>query len=175
MSKTSGMRGFTLVELMVTLAVLAIIIAIAVPNMSTFIKKQAVRSTADELILSLVYARSEALKLNNDVYVRPEASGMNGWSAGWCVTQSSSSCSENDLLRKFSPSGKSISISNDALLSQSGNLKFDRRGLAKRGSIPLGKDATFTVEHTGQPEIGRRCVSLNKIGRTAMIDCPAQQ
>lgn len=150
------MRGFTLVELMVTLAVLAIIIAIAIPNMSTFTKKQAVRSTADELLLSMVYARSEALKANQSIYILPAAGG---WSSGWCVSKGAA-CSGTQLLRSFIPSGKNLKFSGFGA-----QIKFNGKGIRDVGSTD------YSVEDETLPAADKRCIKLHKTGRAAMADC----
>jgi len=53
--------GFTLIELMVTIAVLAIIVGIAVPNISTQLADQRVKSTAATLANALKEAKSESI------------------------------------------------------------------------------------------------------------------
>lgn len=61
MSRLKGMRGFTLVELMITLAILAIVATIAVPNFVQFIRNNQVQAKADELKTFLQYARGQAV------------------------------------------------------------------------------------------------------------------
>lgn len=159
MLKTSKIRGFTLIELMVTLAVLAIIVTIAVPNMSSFIKKQSVRSAADELLISLVYARSEAIKRKNEVFIFP-ASG--GWNSGWCVTESGASCDDkNLLLRSFSPPGDNLEFSGFGA-----QVKFDQKGMRKAGGNLI------SIKHISLPDGDMRCIKLSPTGRTAVTACP---
>jgi prepilin-type N-terminal cleavage/methylation domain-containing protein len=57
-------RGFTLIELMVTCAIVAILSAMAMPNFSHWISDAQIRATADQLRDSVTRARQEALKRN---------------------------------------------------------------------------------------------------------------
>ena len=84
----------TLVELAVTVAIAAILAAIAVPNMRDFLTGRAVDTQAEELVTSLRLARSEALKRGMEVSVcasantesaSPSCSGDAGWAKGWLV------------------------------------------------------------------------------------------
>ena len=54
------LRGFTLVELLITLTVLVITLAIAAPAMSGFVRSSQLSGTQTELIGALMLARSEA-------------------------------------------------------------------------------------------------------------------
>lgn len=72
--------GFTLIELMVTLAVLAIVLAAAVPSFSDFFDKYRLRGAADGIISLISNARAEAVKTGVDVNI-----AFNGSSAAWCV------------------------------------------------------------------------------------------
>lgn len=78
-------RGFTTTELMVVVAIVAILTAIAVPNMRTMIQTQRVRTAAFDLTAGLTLARSEAIKRNSSVTMTP---GASGWVDGWTLTDS---------------------------------------------------------------------------------------
>ena len=67
--------GFSLIELMVTLAVAAILMAIATPSFIALINGNRLTSTANELVSSLQLARSEALRRNTQVRVCRSESG----------------------------------------------------------------------------------------------------
>ncbi|CBA15790.1 GspH/FimT family pseudopilin [Xanthomonas albilineans] len=60
-------RGFTVVELMVTIAILAILMALAVPSFTALIRSNRLTSTANELVAALQLTRSEAVRLNGGV------------------------------------------------------------------------------------------------------------
>jgi prepilin-type N-terminal cleavage/methylation domain-containing protein len=70
-------RGFTLIELIVTMAVMGIISAMAAPAMFNIIAKQQLNSTARELALTLSEARSQAALLHREVTVTLNSSNAN--------------------------------------------------------------------------------------------------
>ncbi|MCP2040299.1 type IV fimbrial biogenesis protein FimT [Neisseria sp. HSC-16F19] len=66
---TSKQRGFTLIELMVTITIVAIMAAIALPNMSSWVNKRRVANRAEQTANLFRFARSEAVRLNLPVVV----------------------------------------------------------------------------------------------------------
>jgi len=72
--------GFTLVELMVTVAVLAILVAIAIPNYRAFVLNSRMTAQANDFLTSLQLARSEAVKRNASVSMNAiDGDWANGW------------------------------------------------------------------------------------------------
>ncbi len=69
-------RGFTLIELMVGLAVAAILVSIAVPSFTNVFTRMRVEGVANELATDLQYARSESIRLRTSVALTPDNDGL---------------------------------------------------------------------------------------------------
>lgn len=63
----SNNKGFTLVEMMITLAIAAILLTVAVPSFQAFIENNRLATNANNFISMLQYAKSEAVKRNATV------------------------------------------------------------------------------------------------------------
>lgn len=82
---SNGVRGFSLVELMIVVALLGIVAGIALPSFSQMIAKQRVSGAAADIHAALLQARGLAISRNADVSAIPAAGG---WAAGWAVQSS---------------------------------------------------------------------------------------
>lgn len=76
-------RGFTLIEMMITVVILVILITVGVPSFRDFILVQRVKNASFEVFAALVLTRSEAVSRNNTVTITP--TGGN-WANGWQIT-----------------------------------------------------------------------------------------
>ncbi|MEM7053393.1 MAG: GspH/FimT family pseudopilin [Pseudomonadota bacterium] len=91
-------RGFTLMELLATIAVLVIVTTIALPSFRAAIQNNRLTSQANELVASFQFARSEALKRGVPVFVcgsNDEATCSGAWSQGWVAVVTNT----NEVLR----------------------------------------------------------------------------
>ena len=86
--KTQSDNGFTLVELMVTLAVAAILLTVGIPSFQSMMRDNRLANFTNQMILTLNFARSEAIKqgggLNGKLRVTVRKIEPN-WENGWTV------------------------------------------------------------------------------------------
>jgi len=100
-SKINKSNGFTMIELAITLAVLAIVVAFAIPSFSTLLSRTSVASDSNEFLGNLSFAKSEAIKRSQQISINA-ISGS--WQNGYTINVESS----NELLKQFDPIGKNI-------------------------------------------------------------------
>jgi len=74
--------GFTLIELMVTLLVAAVLLGLAVPNFRELIEKSRLRGATDDLVTLLNISRANAVKLGLDVNTSVIITSATSWCAG---------------------------------------------------------------------------------------------
>lgn len=159
MSYNRSCTGFTLVELMVTLAVLMIMNSLAVPSFQGYLGNRAVQATAYELLGTLDFARSEAIKRNGEVYVRASAEG---WQGGWAVvidpTISFESCLDNPntCLRIASPSQVLIDGGSTTIVYQ--------RAGRPRSPVP----AFELCDSSASDLVSRRQIAITPTGRSQL-------
>ncbi|WP_157511094.1 GspH/FimT family pseudopilin [Frateuria sp. Soil773] len=137
-------RGFTMIELMVTIAVLAILMTIAVPSFNNSIRRNDVSTASNALLADLSYARTEAVTRHSTVSMCPSTDGTScasstAYDTGWIIytyaagkakanTAYDGSDAGNILLRYTQArSGVSIQIKGASVISygQQGQLKPD--------------------------------------------------
>ncbi len=95
-------RGFTIVELMTVVVILAIVAGIAAPSFRSLVGSMNTKAAAFDLISDLTTARSEAIKRNGTATIAPIGGS---WANGWRISAGGST------LRERSSPGSSVSIS----------------------------------------------------------------
>lgn len=76
--------GFTLIELMVTLTVAAILLAIGIPSFQQMIRNQRITAASNDFLAAIFLTRSEAISRGTRVDLVPTGGGTD-WTQGWVV------------------------------------------------------------------------------------------
>lgn len=138
--------GFSLIELVAALTVLAILATVALPSYQSFVLTQRVRGASYDLMTSLVFARSEAIKRNASVSITQAAGG---WAQGWTVSAGAAT------LRTQDPYGGSVNITNSASVT---TITYSNDGRL------AGPASDFTIASAdGSAQVQARCLSI-KLG-----------
>ena len=152
-------RGFTVIELMVTLAIVAIMMGLGVPSFRAFISSQRVKTGSYELMTSLVIARSEAVKRNASVTLTPTSSSA--WNNGWTVaTAGGSTLHSQDAIQ-----GLTVTTYTDSTCTGAGtvaSIVYLNSGRASASSC-----YKFSADNTSN----RRCVKVDLTGIPSSGSC----
>ena len=147
--------GFTLLELMVVLSIIAILTMMAAPSLKQMIQSTTMSSVVNTFMADMRYARSESIRRGGGVVMcrsdKPEATkpvcntdsgpGNDGWVSGWIIYidfNNNGKINANELLRVQSPI-----TSVDSIVEKSGSSKFSftatgRLNLSSATSIQFG-------------------------------------
>ena len=137
--------GFTLMEVMVAVAILGILSAIAFPNFQYTMENNRVRTSASDAHVAIMLARSEAIKRNDDVTI----SGITG---GWQVTYGST------VLEKKDDVPTSVTLTSVCPGTCPSSLIFDRTGRPN-----AAMELRFVSNKNANVPL--RCVSISLSGR----------
>ena len=147
--------GFTLIELMITLAIAALILSLAVPSLRDFTLRNNLAAKANELVSTLNYARSEAVRRGETITVT--SNNGNAWEDGWQINDA-----DANLLRTID------AMNGPTLAADTDTVQYLASGFTSAGA-----SVTFTLCYeAGQP--GRQ-IEITATGRPAIdadYTCP---
>jgi len=75
-------KGFTIIELMVVLSITVFLAISSVGMVGTYITNAKLRANADDIRIGLLTAKTEAIKRNSQIVIKPDAAG---WASGWNI------------------------------------------------------------------------------------------
>lgn len=146
-----AVRGLTLVELLVGLALLAVVLRLAAPSFSNALQNQGIRTTAQSIHDGLQAARSEALRRNRNVSFQ-RTTGT-GWNVGCETVDTASGCLAQLNSRSPHDGGSGATVSQDLVAvgssapgtAFSGTLTFNGLGRVTAATLAAGQMAVFRV------------------------------
>jgi len=157
--------GFTLVEMMVVLVLMAVMAGLALPGFRGLVERYRIERLATALVASMSHARSEAIRRGRTVRIQPGAqcSGTD-WSCGWETVVEVGK--DTEVLRRQDPDG-AVQVERTA----SGALSFDAMGHTPSA-------AGFKLFPAANPASPRRAVVCMSLGgrvllATGVEKCPA--
>jgi type IV fimbrial biogenesis protein FimT len=156
--------GFTLIELMVTVAVLAIVLRFAIPGMNDVILSNRLTSYANDFVSSALLARGEAIKRNRTVTLcaagpaDTSCAASGGWQQGWIVADLTVPA-DPQIIRRQAALDTGYQLRNAATTT----IEFRSTGLPNTAlTMSLCKTTTETkptralsVSATGQVAVGK--------------------
>jgi type IV fimbrial biogenesis protein FimT len=160
-------RGFTIVELMVTLAVAGMLTAMAVPAFNNFVLNDRDIGQINSLVASFNYARSEAIKLNNGgVQMCTSSDGLNcnggtNWNGGWIVKETLPNAASATVVQYVpafagantvkvgAPTQTGVTFSSTGLVDQSVTIQVcDTRGSAYSRDVEVNATGRVAASQT---------------------------
>ena len=160
-------RGLTIIELMVTIAVLGVLLALAVPSFASLARQWQQDAAVDAFVGDLRLARSTATRTSRPVVMcainsAGACSGQTGWSAGWMVFSDlngdgSRDAGEPVIAQRGVQAGIEAMVENSANPSAA-TLRFRSNG------TPLDRGLSVNVVPRGATS-PTRTIILNALGR----------
>lgn len=162
-------KGFTIVELMVTLAVAAILMGFAVPAFNEFVRQRTMTAAGNDFVLAVTFARSEAIRRGAPVSVQAyEDENDNEWGLGYCVVVGGGggpdcdAAPAEDVLRRFDPLDAQFTFDATAGAPTTGRLTFGARGMLT--PLPAGPGEVLLCNTDESVTRGRR-ITITPIGQ----------
>ena len=161
-----GRRGFTLIEMMVVISILAILAAVTVPNLSSFVSSSAVSGAQSELVSALALARNEAGRLGAPVFVTAiNPITGNEFGGGWRVWRDLNASADytsgqtpDELIRQFDvPRAgvvmRTVSAGSQFTFQPSGFLASSQATSITICSAKSNKKYTVVLQAVGMPDV----------------------
>jgi type IV fimbrial biogenesis protein FimT len=175
-SKSKAQRGFTMIEIMLSITVLSILLAVAVPSFLDTVRNNRLITQNNEFVGALNLARNEAWKRGNSVSMCASAdqatcSGATDWTTGWIVFNDVNGNGSLDAGDGLNPLLQAWAAAPPEYTLTSTNRSFVRYN--PTGTSAAGAEI-FDLVRTGCTGLHARRININMVGRiaTTTVACP---
>lgn len=167
--------GFSMIEIMIGIAIIGIVMAVAVPNLNNTLKNGRVTAVSNELLASLNFARSEAIKRRVNVAIcnTPDGTdltdpdiadcddGGTSWEDGWIVHVNDDDTPDYTILQVKGALGDNLDVQTN--LESTDLFEFNNRGFVFGDNNFL-----FAICDDRGPENGR-LLQIERTGRSRVV------
>ncbi len=115
MNNNATSSGFTLIEMMITLCIAGIMLAVATPSFRAILLKNTTITYTNDFKMALYQAQNEAITRNTRVSIQAKTTTNNLWEDGWNIFEDTNSNNSYDsasetLIRTYEPTAKNHSL-----------------------------------------------------------------
>ncbi|HYR05232.1 MAG TPA: GspH/FimT family pseudopilin [Gallionella sp.] len=149
----NGVSGFTLIELLITLVIAGILASMAMPSLSNMLLNQRLGTAAEELYMSMNFARSEAITrgLGETVTIVPVSAA--DWGQGWTVNATSGTL-------------KTFQAKKNVLITDPAGGAINTLTYGRNGRLTTGQQIFYvTNAEATNSGISPRCVIISPSGQ----------
>lgn len=169
---TRRCSGFTLVELVIVLAVVAVMMSVALPDLRQMIRSQQLKAAVSDLFGAIDLARSQAIARGRKVLLVPLEGATSDWSGGWVVFVDEDGDRRpggaEEVIMRHGPLPPGIAV-NAAFSSQQGAAYLAYNSMGRSCSDTSSLAARWGTLSMAMGEQRRR-IKINMLGRARICD-----
>lgn len=170
-ARRQSLQGFTLIELMLVIAVASVLLGFGIPSMTALMNSNKLTAASNALLSSMRLARSEAFKRNGRVVLCKSRDGAScittgGWEQGWIVFHDADGNGEHDqaevIIERGNPLPDTLRLTGNSTVAR--YVSFVATGAARMagGGFQAGTVTVCNLSATGGEA---RQIVLNAVGR----------
>lgn len=168
--RSSGARalGFTAIELMVVVALLAILASLAAPSFRNISESYRADAARDNLLNTIQFARTEAIRTGRPILMQRKTDCPNNdWSCGWVLYQDTNG---DNAQQADEPTIRETEVQSNVTITANNNAVNNRLEVNNFGQFGPGVFFSFIIAPMSESST-RRCISMTfSAGMRATLD-----